>query len=45
MSTFYMIRWRQRQSEKPYGFFGTVIGAARSRRSRGSHPGLPEGQQ
>ena len=30
MKTFYMIRWRQRQSEKPYGFFGTVAGAARS---------------
>ena len=29
MKTFYMIRWRQRQSEKPYGFFGDVTGAAR----------------
>ena len=29
MKTFYMIRWRQRRSEKPCGFFGTVTGAAR----------------
>ena len=28
MKTFYMIRWRQRRSEQPCEFFGTVTGTS-----------------